>query len=917
MSERNPGVKGANSPDPQDADGLQQAGFGSESTDYVIEVDEELVPLSAASPYQAGQMFDQFELVRVAGRGSVGDVWQAEDTKLDCYRAVKILHPSLAANPEVVEAFFEQARAQARLQHTNILQVYSVGRQGGAPFYVAEWVDGESLDQRIVADGPLPPIVAWDVLRQVVSGLAYALEHNVVHRDLHPGNLLLETARKDVSDRRARVKIKDFGLAAILDAPAQGKAAVLPGSKPEYTAPEIVTGMEVDHRSDIYSLGILLYHMLAGFPPFQGAKRGEVLFKQVHDPLPALPPQVREAIGAEGLAVLTRMTQKRPDLRYRTYEELLETISASPIAEQERRRLSAAAAAAAAAGLSSPAAAAAAEPVGANAAGPAATVTAVRPVTAPVAGAPAQPPRSNSSKLLVVVVAAIVVVLAGGAYLWLTGRPAVATEPMALSDQEVPAAPAVPDGSEAAGETEEEPAEEESEIEPAPAPLTTVLSETPAATAEPAAAAPAAMPDTSTASAVAAGKDPTLSPAGAAVPAASQLGESQWSAMVPDKPVTGVGEIVVDNANPGALQLTPPSPGMWRLASVPGSHAYSALVGLVDNTVKTATFVVDVPQGGTYDLYLYWVPDDPALRSNRVLCTVHSAQGPLQGTIDQTGPKGKGDFYSIGRYELKPGKAQPLVTLSTEGSEPAPDRMVSVDALKLVFLGGGSGAGNQVVEAPPQEPAPAMVAGAIVVESGMGGKNREQYRELSGKWIDSRTPAPAAKSVAAGVSPADKCPGRKYVFSTIGTDTANRALAEARFYPGIEVPGRFHVYTTWPHGGNVTPVHYVVQHAGGVTTRTLTQDGYGPGPGTANNGSVWIRLGEFDFTPGTEQYVAMQVPPGARPVHTTANGQAYADAVCFSPAAIPDAQEDDRTSTRSTFAKLQKMAPAPGPANGN
>lgn len=867
------------------------AGNPSDATHYILEL-EEVDEGNVESAYLPGQEFAEHRLVRLVASEAMAELWEAYDSQLDCTRAIKIMRPEVAKHAQTVEQFFQQARSQARLQHPNILQVQRVGRYGpnGIPFFVSEWVDGESLEQRLQREGALSPAAAWDILRQIISGLAYAHEQGMIHRDLHPGNILLENPIRDSGDRRVRVRIKDFGLAAILDAPFR-EHAIVPGSKPEYTAPEIVAGMEVDHRADIYSLGIVLYHMLAGFPPFQGSKRGEILFKQVHDPLPAVSPQVREALGSEGMAILTRMTQKRPDLRYARYDELLEATRTSPVM-QERRRTEPVAVAQAAA---SPAQAAATRVAGQGAAG--------------VAG------RSGSGRKSFPLVAAGALVLVLGA-VWLVpkflGRGSVGDpEPIRA---ESPASGgregAGPEASQAAGASPESPGADD----PASAVQAAAGVGEAAATAEGSAGdssglkPPPPLGAVAEAGANGEGADPDAA-AEQARPAATPAGFRPWSELVHENLPAAPGEIIIDNATPGALRLTPTAPGTWRNSSQPGAYNYSSLLATADGTEKTATFLADIPEAGEYEVFISWISGGPATRSDSVVVTIHTADGPFKGIIDQTGPANTGDFYPVGSYEFPSGESLPVVTISTEKIEPGPERMVSVDAVKLVRKGSGGSSGFGGALASGETAPRRLPAGAIVVESGKGGKNHEQYKEVAGRWLDSKTPAVAAKSSATGLSSAEECPGRKFVFSAVGEDKPAVQAAEARFYPELALPGRFHVYVTWPHGGNVTPVHYVVQHAGGTTTRTLTQDGYGPGPGSPNNANVWIRLGEFEFEAGRNQYVALVVQPGARAVHTTANGQAYADAVCFSPEPIPDAQDDDQVSTRSIM--MIKTPPPP------
>ncbi|MCX7716956.1 MAG: protein kinase [Candidatus Sumerlaeaceae bacterium] len=252
-------------------------------------------------------------LVRLLGSGGMGEVWLAHDPQLDRQVAVKTLRRELSHDPASKARFLREARAVARLNDPNIIQIHQVGEQDEALYLVMEFVDGEALSTRLSREGPLPLPVAVDIARQVARGLAHALANGVIHRDVKPGNILL--------DKSGRAKIADFGLAKLAEADSQMTTSGTTLGTPHYISPEAARGHAVDFRADIYSLGITFYHMLTGTPPFTAPTPGAVLVKQIQEPLPE-PAELRELAGGAVMAVIRRMAAKDPADRFASYQEL-------------------------------------------------------------------------------------------------------------------------------------------------------------------------------------------------------------------------------------------------------------------------------------------------------------------------------------------------------------------------------------------------------------------------------------------------------------------------------------------------------------------------------------------------------------------------------------------------------------------
>ena len=237
------------------------------------------LPGAKDDPRIGSVLLGQFELLDVCGKGAMGTVYRAWQTGMDRQVAVKILRSELLRDPSVVKRFHREARAVARIQHPNIVTVFLVGETAdGVPFLAMEYVEGEVLADVLDRERALPAVRGLRIARQIASALADAHSFGIVHRDLKPANLLLAQRRRAADF----VKVLDFGIAKILrgeDAPPE--AGDKPGESrlsrtgtifgtPHYISPEQAAGTEVDHRADIYSLGVILYRMMTGRLPFEG-----------------------------------------------------------------------------------------------------------------------------------------------------------------------------------------------------------------------------------------------------------------------------------------------------------------------------------------------------------------------------------------------------------------------------------------------------------------------------------------------------------------------------------------------------------------------------------------------------------------------------------------------------------------------
>lgn len=259
-----------------------------------------------------------YHFIRLLGRGGMGAVYLAEEQALGRRVAIKVVSEFFARQPEYRARFVREARTMATVEHPNVARVYSFGETEGRLYLVMEFVEGEMLAERIKRTGGLKPQEALDLLKQVVEALQAAWEKGIVHRDVKPTNILL--------DRKNRVRVADFGLAkpAQLEQDSEISSTGAMIGTPYYLPPEQARGMPAGFRGDVYSLGIVLYEMLAGHRPFEGTTPFAVVDKHLNAPLPLLKdkrPDVPDSVQQ----LIEWMTQKNPEDRP-SYPVLLQTI---------------------------------------------------------------------------------------------------------------------------------------------------------------------------------------------------------------------------------------------------------------------------------------------------------------------------------------------------------------------------------------------------------------------------------------------------------------------------------------------------------------------------------------------------------------------------------------------------------------
>ena len=263
------------------------------------------------------QPFADYEILARVGSGAMGTVFRARQKKLDRIVALKVLKPSLARDARYVERLTREARIVAAMNHPNIVAGYDLGQEGGYHFFVMEYFEGRSLKDLLKEWGSFPEEQVLDVGVQVALALDHAFQRGVIHRDVKPANILIDT--------KGRVKLTDMGLAKGPEDLTITREGATVGT-PQYASPEQIRDPQAaDVRSDLYSLGATLFHMATGVPPFQAETTGQLIAKLLHDRAPSAH-GINPSVG-DGLSlVIRKLLAKDPGLRYQTPGELLEDL---------------------------------------------------------------------------------------------------------------------------------------------------------------------------------------------------------------------------------------------------------------------------------------------------------------------------------------------------------------------------------------------------------------------------------------------------------------------------------------------------------------------------------------------------------------------------------------------------------------
>jgi serine/threonine-protein kinase len=272
----------------------------------------------AVSDTLIGMMFDgRYRILRKLGSGGMANVYLAEDEELGRRVAIKILNDRHANDDQFVERFRREAKNAAGLSHPNIVSIYDRGEAEGTYYIAMEYLEGRSLKERIVAEGPLPIASAIEIVRQILRAVGFAHRRQIVHRDIKPHNVLL--VQDGPGDGDERFKVTDFGISRTATSQMTEAGSIV--GTAQYLSPEQARGAPVDQRSDIYSVGIVLYELLTGQLPFTGETPLEIAMKHLSE-IPKAPSELRPEIPTDLDMIVLRALAKDPADRFESADEM-------------------------------------------------------------------------------------------------------------------------------------------------------------------------------------------------------------------------------------------------------------------------------------------------------------------------------------------------------------------------------------------------------------------------------------------------------------------------------------------------------------------------------------------------------------------------------------------------------------------
>lgn len=302
---------------------------GSHKAEQVAERSSSLGP--GGILLQAGALLgNRYEIIQLLGEGGMGAVYKARDRELERVIALKVIRPDLAGHPEILQRFKQELILARQVTDTNIIRIFDLGEAGGIKFITMEFVEGETLHHMLRTRGKLPVEDVVNTLEQILSGLRAAHKAGVIHRDLKPGNIMRDT--------QGRIVIMDFGLARSLEGDGMTKTGAMLGTM-EYMSPEQALGMELDARSDLFTLGLICYELLTGKMPFHADSAVASLLRRTKERAVPMTDHDREIPGVLS-NIISKCLERDPALRYQSAQATLDDLHAWQ-GKNEKTRISA------------------------------------------------------------------------------------------------------------------------------------------------------------------------------------------------------------------------------------------------------------------------------------------------------------------------------------------------------------------------------------------------------------------------------------------------------------------------------------------------------------------------------------------------------------------------------------------------
>lgn len=261
-----------------------------------------------------GKQLDNYRAITFIGSGNMGGVLQGWDVALEREVALKIISYELSSKEQFREMFIKEARVVSRLNHPNIAHIYHIGSCNDILYYAMEFVEGVTLKNIIVQKGPLSPLRGLDFLMTICNAFETVFQNSIVHRDIKPANIMIS--------RKGQLKVVDFGVAKNIDLKTKGSDRKNAMGSPLYMSPEQIAGLAIDHRSDMYSLGVTFYHALSGSPPFNAEKIKDILNQHLNSPIPPLR-EKKAGIPKELSLIIEKMMAKDPGNRYNRFNDIV------------------------------------------------------------------------------------------------------------------------------------------------------------------------------------------------------------------------------------------------------------------------------------------------------------------------------------------------------------------------------------------------------------------------------------------------------------------------------------------------------------------------------------------------------------------------------------------------------------------